>query len=623
MHHYIALMWSPTDSEQLLKVSRIFLALGSPTAQWTRLVNTSSLAIYSGQPVDGAMRTYLLPNSGGAVFGRLFPAPSGNEVKAPLSLADARQIIASQGRYLLTHFWGNYVAVFSDHASGRSYVVRDCSGRIPCYYVTHHGIRIFFSSLPDLAPLGLKFTISDQYLVRMILRHPLHVRDTALNEVQEVLPGECVAISGEAIQQYPMWTPQDFVLTDTIDDYSQALSRLRRSTENVIASWASLYDRILLYLSGGLDSAIVLGCLNALGMAEKVVCINHFTAETRDDERDYARAAAKMSSVTLNELPRRVPDGRNFLESIQSIPLQPKPDVPHVARILIIDEVNGIAQDSGCNSVWTGQGGDHIFFQAAHQFGAADYLLQRGLTPHFPAAIYDSALLDRNSIWTVLWTSLRYRFHLGTDVAIPDEFEADGTEFLTASRVAAQTDITCGPWTDVLHRLPPGKRLQTRELGDLLNRHKPLVGVESPFEQHPLISQPLLETSLRIPTYQLQRGGRQRSMARRAFSEYVPTCILEREDKGDTDDYIRSLLRGTAPFLRGILLDGILVSRGILDRSALERVLFLHDTYKMSQTFPLLCCIAAEIWARNSVRSSAKASVDRVLMPSPGSAALR
>jgi hypothetical protein len=57
-----------------------------------------------------------------------------------------------------------------------------------------------------------------------------------------------------------------------------------------------------------------------------------------------------------------------------------------------------------------------------------------------------------------------------------------------------------------------------------------------------------------------------------------------------------------------VLLDGLLVSRGILERAALERVLLSHDTFRINQLFPLLSCIAAEMWARSAARAGSPES---------------
>lgn len=86
----------------------------------------------------------------------------------------------------------------------------------------------------------------------------------------------------------------------------------------------------------------------------------------------------------------------------------------------------------------------------------------------------------------------------------------------------------------------------------------------------PLLSQPLVELCLRIPTYVLIRSGRDRAVARRAFERDLPTGIVRRQAKGRTDQHVRNILDANLDFLRELLLDGLLVRHGFLNRAALE-----------------------------------------------------
>ena len=60
---------------------------------------------------------------------------------------------------------------------------------------------------------------------------------------------------------------------------------------------------MLLGLSGGFDSAVVLGCLSHSPARPRITCLNQFAAASHEDEREYARAAAVRAGVTLLEVP--------------------------------------------------------------------------------------------------------------------------------------------------------------------------------------------------------------------------------------------------------------------------------------------------------------------------------
>ncbi|MBE0547905.1 MAG: hypothetical protein IH627_09685 [Rubrivivax sp.] len=105
-------------------------------------------------------------------------------------------------------------------------------------------------------------------------------------------------------------------------------------------------------------------------------------------------------------------------------------------------------------------------------------------------------------------------------------------------------------------------------------------GYYDPYQRHaapelvnPLLSQPLIELVLRIPTYVLTLGGRGRGLARRAFAQDLPPEIVSRRSKGGLQEQITTILARNLAFARQVLLDGELVRRGLIDRSRLERAL--------------------------------------------------
>lgn len=606
MYHYLVLVWSALEERATAEALRVERLIRRRPDVWQSALSLDGLSVYAQNPVDPAFDAYILPSGSGVIFGRLF---AQNEMTSPVGFSDseASRLAESGGLALLRDYWGNYVAFLHAKTSGRCHILRECSGRIPCYYTERSGVHIFFADVRDATDLGFHFNVSEKYLRRFISRQPLHIRDTGLTEVRELLAGDSVVFSRRGVDHQVLWDPRAVALRRTIDDYPRALHELRTAAERSIEAWASAYGRILLNLSGGLDSAIVLGCLKTLGMAERVVCVNHYTADSADDERHYARSAAEMAGVKLIEIPRSH-SAREFVEKIGAIPPDAKPDVPNLSRAFMMDSVTRAASEFGCETVWTGQGGDHLFLYATHAFGAADYLCQHSVPRHLVAHVHAAALISRKSIWSVLLQACRGRF---LPRRAPDEILAGcGAAFLAPSDTTDE-DVHL-PWHAGGPALVPGKQAQVDDIADVLNRHKPMPSLEVPYEHHPLLSQPLIEASLQIPTYHLLRGGRRRALAREAFADRVPASILKREDKGDTSDRERTLLRGSAPLIRERLLDGALAASGILNRKSIERILVHHEMYKLDEFYPLFCCIAAEFWLQHWKSSTRNAKARSV-----------
>ncbi len=601
MYNFIAVVSGSTHTAALPAATALRDSLRQQPQKWRPIINSDTLAVYSQTSFDPAMRTYLLPENNGVVLGRLFRNGCAAQPIDPAEICPTTTL-RSGGARLLAQYWGSYVAILRSHEDQTVLVCRDCSGKMPCYYLEISGLYVFFSDIRDLEAMGLQFTINSRYLAAFILHHPLHVRETGLRQVSELLAGDCVALTPKGVSHSGLWNPLELVDAPPVDNYSHAKSEMIAITEQVIQCWASIYDGILLSLSGGLDSAIVLGCLKRMGAADRVVCVNEYMENTRDDERQYARSAAKMANVRLIELARNC-DAALFVEKLRNAPADPNPYVTTGFRLLSADGFQAIAAQFGCNSVWTGQGGDHVFLQIRDTHPAADYLMKHWFPSRLPAVLYETARLSGHSVWSTLRHAIQCRWRNGYDTPVP--FKFSGENLVNQS---ALCDVPPGYATPQWHvtnsRVPPGKLTQIDIFSDLLNRHKPLID-HLPYECHPLISQPLLELSLRIPTYHLVRGGRQRAMARDAFADRVPACILRREDKGGILDQSRVLLRGCADLLRDLLLDGALVSLGIVNRQTLERLIVSEETYKPAEIFSLAGCIAAEMWATHWINQTA------------------
>jgi asparagine synthase (glutamine-hydrolysing) len=118
---------------------------------------------------------------------------------------------------------------------------------------------------------------------------------------------------------------------------------------------------------------------------------------------------------------------------------------------------------------------------------------------------------------------------------------------------------------------------------------------------HPLISQPLIECSLRIPSYVLACGGIDRGLARLAFSEKIPAAIAARTTKGGVDAYWNNLVIANLKFVRPFLLDGHLEAAGLIDRLQMSDLLTEQQLIRAAQPLlGVLSCLIAEGWLRTA-----------------------
>jgi asparagine synthase (glutamine-hydrolysing) len=274
-----------------------------------------------------------------------------------------------------------------------------------------------------------------------------------------------------------------------------------------------------------------------------------------------------------------------------------KPTIPAIIEMPSIDALNDVARHVSADAYWTGEGGDHLFFQMKSPLGAADYIQRHGIGCGLAPVIRDAARLAQISYWDALCMGLK----LGRSKApwCPEEDMHGSRGFLNPDVLQSHSvEDIAHPWTEQAEYVPKGKQYQIRYLSEVVNRERPLSDFEYADAHHPLLSQPLMELCLRIPVYSLLNGGRQRGLARTAFQSTVPIEITDRETKGGTTAYLLRLLRQNQPYICDLLLDGLLVRQGILSRKALEPCVLHTQPMRGEQLFPLLASIAAEVWAR-------------------------
>src|SRR3546814_15867350 len=83
-----------------------------------------------------------------------------------------------------------------------------------------------------------------------------------------------------------------------------------------------------------------------------------------------------------------------------------------------------------------------------------------------------------------------------------------------------------------------------------------------------LLAQPIVETCLRIPTWDWCRGGINRAIAREAFSTALPARVIARRSKSGPESLTAEVFEPGRPVLRHPLLGGALRDNRIKIRKA-------------------------------------------------------
>lgn len=427
--------------------------------------------------------------------------------------------------------------------------------------------------------------------------------NTALNELSELQSGECQQYGQGKITSLVYWSMAKISSErDTIEDPIEAAQLLRQKVVACVSAWAKDYKKIIHNLSGGLDSSIILACLMESRNAEDICCLNYYPLSDKSgDERYFASLIAQRFGVQLIEKGLDSSKARmGPLFDISPLPI-PQPyrnaleQHPYHAQL---------ARDIGADVLFTGEGGDGLFFQPATHYVTSDYLQKYGLTSNLFMVALNNARRMKKSLWSVLFCAIKDQAINSWGQDPMNEFRKESS--ILNSEIMKDIDYkdTLNPYLRTVDDLSNGKLLHI-SWAKMPNYYYYPSKVDDFLEVcSPLLSQPVIELVLRIPSYVLTTGRKDRGLARAAFKNDLPVEILRRESKGGIMIYAQEVLDHNIDFVREILLDGVLVKEKLLNRNELEKSLAGSQALVGSETFNIFQFVFTEIWVRKMMEAN-------------------
>ncbi|WDS34747.1 asparagine synthase C-terminal domain-containing protein [Pseudoxanthomonas sp.] len=487
---------------------------------------------------------------------------------------------------ILRRVWGNYLALLFDRHSLR--VMRDPSGSVDCVYAFESGRGFITSHISLAVGLGIYRRDVDWEAVAHSLQFPfMKTARTALKRINELPPGCELHIADEVCSIRTAWSPWQFVVPEIRHrDAEVASQQLRKTVSRVVNSFSSLGRRHMVELSGGLDSSIV--SMSLRDLASEVVFCTITMPASGTDESAYARAVTDALGQPL--LPVEIGAERaRFRFPVHAASVRPSTGILQDASNQLWDP---LAHQHGIDSFFSGGGGDSIFCYLKTAAPAADAFLERGIKAGF-LAIRDLSSLHKCTLWKAGRLTLK-KLRRGARRGWKQD-----RMLLARDCLVEQPDLH--PWLQAPENALPGDHEKIQDLvGTQLfreatprNNGKPLY--------FPLLSQPVMEACLPVPSWMWISGGRDRAIARNAFADVLPAAIANRRSKGSYTGYLAAVYSRNKQAMRAFLMDGELRAQGLLDPDALERY-FDRDLSPRDITFTRifeLC--AAENWVQGQM----------------------
>lgn len=489
-------------------------------------------------------------------------------------------------RMLHDRFWGAYLSVTLD--GDAVIVTRDPSGMLPCVYLVTPDLVAFGSDAALLKEAGLLSpSIAWSALGRLLFANELPQQRTALSGLVDLHAGTSARITDGGIALSTVWSPWTFAAHATGMTMGDFAARLEKTVDRCIGSWASEHRRLVVAVSGGLDSSVVASSLVHDCQAD-LMGLTISTEDSRGDESAYAQALCSHLDLDL-VFGRYEQDAADIGVSASVHLTRPAGRAPTQAYDAVVHrEMARLKADA----FFTGSGGDNVFYSTQSARPLVDRHLAQGLHWGLVATARDISRLTGASLRSVLRFAARVPRSSGPKFQWPSD-----ARFLSDEQARLHSSLPLThPWLEAPADALPAKTshiamiLRAQHYLDNYDRRLPFTAV------HPLLSQPIVETMLSVPSWLSIKDGCDRAVARQAFSSRFPAIIADRRIKGGPDGFAAQLLRANLARARERLLDGELCRHGLLDRNALDGALTEAALARGHDYVRLLLLLDTEAW---------------------------
>jgi asparagine synthase (glutamine-hydrolysing) len=171
-------------------------------------------------------------------------------------------------------------------------------------------------------------------------------------------------------------------------------------------------------------------------------------------------------------------------------------------------------------------------------------------------------------------------------------------DLLTEACYGLAFDISEHPWLEPGKGRLPGKLEHVGLLAIVLNALEGF-GYEREWPViYPLLSQPVVELCLRIPTWLWCEGGINRAVARHAYRDALPELTVQRRSKGTFDRLGIELIEQQRHAMQEFICGGALAATGLIKADDVREAIRGMASYQDLTWARILTFVDVEAWIR-------------------------
>jgi len=487
-------------------------------------------------------------------------------------------------------------------------LARDRLGIKPLYYAPTPRGLVFGSELKSL--LGhpdVRRNVSAEALSHYLSFGHTPPEQSILDGVRKLAPGHLLRYRGGELTLRRWWDLRpDPGVDDRPVDPRDAAAEVRHLLRQAVASHLVADVPVGAFLSGGIDSASVVGTMAELGARPKTFSIGFEEADF--NELDYARLIARRFGTDHHELVVR-PDAWALTEQLVWFLDEPFADVSAIPTFL----VSKLAA-AHVKVVLSGDGGDEVFagydryawsLREERRFGwlprparslltqLAAALPERARGKHFLRHIAQPAHLRYVDGQSLFQQPMKLRL-LGPELW-RELFRRHADPMAPTSERVALLDGAPGDLTKRLMYLDTMTYLPL----DILTKVDRMTMAHSLEARPPLLDHTLVERIFRLPSQlKLRPDGTQKAIFKEAVADLLPSAILQRPKRGFGVPIVEWFRGALKEPMQAVLGDKRVVERGWLDDRTVRAVVAEHLDGRRDHSLSIWSLLSLELWAR-------------------------
>lgn len=503
---------------------------------------------------------------------------------------------------------GMFAFAIWDSREERLFLARDRIGIKPFFYTEHKGSLIFASEIKSiLENRKISREIDIPSLHSMMKLQYIPAPKTIFKEIKKLLPGHILTCQRGKISIERYW---DLDLTRKEESEAFYLEELPKLLEESVKLRLISDVPLGAFLSGGIDSSIIVGLMSKFSEKPVKTYSVGFEAEDSFNELKYARLASRHFKTEHQELIMKSKDIEELLPKLVYHLDDPITDPAVIPTYL----VSRLAKEE-VSVVLTGEGGDELFAgyrrysldRLATYYGKLPNVIRKKMVPNlvlklFPKGRFQQGLeainqppgVQRHLKWVSKFSDEALGKLYTEQMKDSDREEKLEGIFQPYFESGKERDFLSQVlYCDIKNWLPD----------DLLVKVDRMSMATSLEARVPYLDHRMVELCISMPVHLKLSGFISKYILREAFSDLVPKKILKRKKQGFTIPLASYFRKELKDFTCEILSQNSIAKRGYFNYNHIKHLLKEHFKGKRDYSREIWSLLVFELWAQAFIKN--------------------